>query len=226
MPSSRVVTTVAAVVVSLASLSSLTSCKVEDTRLFDETGVWTLEKFTIDGTPYQDINQGRKNRFLLRFIPNTDVEPPTGGIVAAAACHEMGSDIDVKGSTCVNAGLSTWSCQCFAYTYEESTMVWQEFTPGETPPVVGTPAAGDETGDTGGAAGDAFEVSVSAFADSASTYLFDPLPAGLFNSDGDVSKHVFQIKADTVWTEVDINEDGVPDLEECSQLCFPSEAAG
>lgn len=225
MPSLRVVTTVAAVVVSLASLTSLTSCKAEDTRLFEETGVWTLEKFSLDGTPFQDIIQSRKNRFLLRFMPTPDIEPPDlmGGLVAAAACHEMGTDIDVKASTCVNAGQSTWSCQCFAYTFEESRMVWQEYDPGQTPPAVGFPVAGDGTGDAGGD-GDAHEVLVSAFADSSSTYLFDPLPVGLFNSDGDLAKHVFQLKADTVWTDVDLNGDDVPDLQECSQLCFPSEA--
>lgn len=228
MSSSRVVTTVAAIVVSLGCLTSLSSCKEEDTRLFDETGVWTLEKFTLDGTPYQDINQGRKNRFLLRFKPYLELDPPAGGLVAAAACHEEGSDVDVKSSTCVNAVLSTWSCQCFAYTYLESTMVWQEYAPGDAPPVVGEPAAGGDTGDTGGSeggeTGTAHELMVSAFSGSTSTFQFDALPAGLFNSDGDISRHVFQLKADTVWTDVDIDADGTPDLEMCSKSCFPDEA--
>ncbi|PRP92891.1 hypothetical protein ENSA5_46570 [Enhygromyxa salina] len=216
MPSPRVAITVAAVAIALASL---TSCKEEDTRLFDEAGVWTLEKYSLEGMPYQDIDQGRKNRFLLRFKPDD-------GVVAAAACHEQGTDIDVNSSTCVNAGLSTWSCQCFAYTYEESTMIWQEFAPGEPPPVVGIPSGDGGTGDTGGTMeGDSHDLSLSSFGDLSATYEFHSLPMGLFNSDGDLAKHVFQIKADTVWTEVDLNDDGVPDLEACSQSCFPSEAA-
>ncbi|KIG12712.1 hypothetical protein DB30_01070 [Enhygromyxa salina] len=219
MSSSRVVTTVAVVVVSLAT-SFASGCKAEDTRLFDETGVWTLEKFTLDGSPYQDITQGRKNRFLLRFMPTPGIEPPDlmGGLVAAASCHEMGTMIDIKGSTCVNAGLSTWDCQCFAYTFEESKMVWQEFDPGQPPPVVGVPPADDE----GGAEfGDAHAIEVSAFGSSSSTFEFYSLPAGLFNSDGENARHVFQLKADSVWTDVDINGDDVPDLDECSASCFP-----
>ncbi|PRQ09635.1 hypothetical protein [Enhygromyxa salina] len=222
MSSSRVVTTVAAVVVSLATSFS-SGCKAEDNRLFDETGVWTLEKYSLDGTPYEDITQGRKNRFLLRFMPTAGIEPPDlmGGLVAAAACHEEGTNVDIKASTCVNAEFSTWSCQCFAYTFEESKMVWQEYDPGQTPPVVGVPPAGDGTDEGGGEFGDAIEIEVSAFGSSTSTYEFSSLPTGLFNSDGENARHVFQLKADSVWTDVDINGDDVPDLEECSALCFP-----
>ena len=81
------------------------------------------------------------------------------------------------------------------------------------------PSSGDETG--GGGGGGAQEVLVSSFEGSTSTFLFEPLPNGLFNSDGDIARHVFQLKADSVWTDVDINGDGTLDLEECSSLCFP-----
>jgi hypothetical protein len=215
MSSSRAITTAAVIV----ALASLTSCKEEDTRLFDETGVWTLEKYSLDGTPFQDVTQSRKNHFLLRFKPDD-------GVVAASACHEDGTDVDVNGSSCTNASVATWSCQCFAYTYEGSTMVWQEFQPGEPPPEVGSPA-GDGTGDTGGTmGGGAHELTVEAFGDSTATYTFASLPMGLFNSDGDLSKHVFTLKADSVWFDVDINQDGTADHDECNSLCFPSEAGG
>lgn len=215
MSYARVITTAA-----IIALVSLSGCKEEDTRLFDETGVWALEKYSLDGTPYQDINQGRKNRFLLRFKPN-DPEIGDGGVVAASACHEVMTDINVNSSSCTNATLSTWSCQCFAYTYEGSTMVWQEFAPGDPVPPVGA-VGGDSTGDTGGAAGgSAHELMVTAFGEATVTYQFDALPLGLFNSDGELSKHVFQVKADAVWTDVDVNTDGTPDLDECTMLCFP-----
>jgi hypothetical protein len=198
-----------------AAVLALVSCKEEDTRLFDETGVWTLDRYSLDGTPYQEINQGRTNRFLLRFKPDD-------AVVAAAACHEQGFEVDVNSSTCTNAALSTWSCQCFSYTYEGSQMLWQEFPPGDTPPPVGA-VGGDGT--DGGTEG-AHEVNLSAFGTTASTFQFDTLPLDLFNSDGDISKHVFQQKAEMLWTTVDVNSDGVLDLEYCSQLCFPSEGGG
>lgn len=216
MSTTRAITTAAVIV----ALANLTGCKEEDTRLFDETGVWTLERYSLDGTPYQEVPQSRKNRFLLRFKPDD-------GVVAASACHEQGTEIDVNGSSCTNASLATWSCRCFAYTYENSTMVWQEFAPGEPPPVVGTPAGGDGTGDSGGMMdGGAHELTVAAFGESAATYEFDSLPMGLFNSDGEISKHVFTLKADTVWTQVDVNGDETPDLEDCAISCFPSETGG
>lgn len=198
-----------------AAVLALVSCKEEDTRLFDETGVWTLDRYSLDGTPYQEVNQGRKNRFLLRFKPDDSV-------VAAAACHEQNTEVDVNSSSCTNAALSEWSCQCFSYLYDGSQMIWQEFPPGDTPPAVGAVAGGDGT-DGGEMEGTAHEVNVSAFGDTAATFQFDTLPPGLFNSDGDLAKHVFQQKADSIWVDVDVNEDGVLDLEYCSQLCFPSE---
>jgi hypothetical protein len=173
-----------------------------DTRLVDETGVWALYRYSLDGTPYVDVNENRRDKFLLRFSPED-------GVVAAAACHEMGFDVDVNSSSCTNAVLSTWSCQCFAYTYEGSTMIWQEFPPGDAPPVVGM---------------DGHVVELSAFGETGGSYLFDSLPLGLFNSDGDISKHVFEIRSESLWTQVDVNGDGVLDLESCSALCFPSEA--
>src|SRR5262245_46462054 len=97
-------------IVATAAILALTGCKEEPLPLFDEDGVWALEKYSLDGTPYEDINQGRKNRFLLRF-KSSDM------VVAAAACHEMNDDVDPDSSSCTNATLSEWSCQCFSYTF-------------------------------------------------------------------------------------------------------------
>jgi len=219
MPSSRALTPTGV----LLAFAALTGCAEEDTRLFDETGVWTLEKYTLDGSPFKDIDQNRKNRFLLRFKPadGPGEEDEEQGVVAAAACHETGSDVDVDASTCVNAGLATWSCQCFTYTYEGSTMVWQEFEPNTSPPLIGAPTSGETGGDGDG--GGAHTLTVAGFEGAAATYQFVSLPEGLFNSDGEISKHVFQLKAEKVWTEVDIDGDETPDLDACSMSCFPSE---
>lgn len=173
-----------------------------DTRLFDETGVWALERYTLDGGPYLDIAQNRKGLFLLRFKPED-------GVVATAACSEQNTEVDVNASNCTNAALATWTCRCFAYTYEGDQMVWQEFVPGHTPPAVGGPAAhvlfvGEDPG--GDAAGQRF----------------GPLPESLYNSDGETSQYVFQRRNDAVWTMVDKNGDGVLDLQSCSAGCFPS----
>jgi hypothetical protein len=191
-----------------ATVTLLLGCQEEDTRLFDETGVWALERYALDGGAYVDIAQIRKSLFLLRFKPDD-------GVVAAAACHEQNTEVNVNGSSCLNAGLSQWSCQCFSYVYDENRMVWQEFTPGDPPPPVSAPGTDEEGG--------SHELFLSAAKDATATYEFSPLPPGLFNSDGMISKHVFQIKADSVWTGVDKNNDGVMDLEACSQACFPSE---
>jgi hypothetical protein len=211
MSSARLVATAAL----LAATATLTGCPEEDTRLFDENGVWALEQYSLDGSPYIDVAQNRKNRFLLRFKSDD-------GVVAAAACHEEGTQVSVNGSNCTNAGLSTWTCQCFAYTYDNNRMVWQEFAPGDPVPPVGAPGA---DGETDGEGSGAQEVLLEAPSGTTATYAFSSLPMGLFNSDGMVSRHVFQIKADSVWTDTDINMDGTADLEACSQSCFPSEAA-
>ncbi|HLT35191.1 MAG TPA: hypothetical protein VK034_02875, partial [Enhygromyxa sp.] len=65
MSSSRSV----AIAALLAATAILTGCPEEDTRLFDETGVWALERYSLDGGMYIDISQNRKNKFLLRFKP-------------------------------------------------------------------------------------------------------------------------------------------------------------
>lgn len=198
----------------LAATATVIGCQEEDTRLFDETGVWALEQYSLDGGPYVDVSQNRKNRFLLRFKPDD-------GVVAAAACHEQNTKVNVNSSNCTNAGLSTWTCQCFAYTYDNDRMVWQEFAPGDPVPSVGSPGA---DGETDGEGSGAHELFLAAPKGTTATYEFATLPPDLFNSDGMVSKYIFQIKADSVWTATDINKDGVLDLEACSQSCFPSEA--
>ncbi|MCA9685556.1 MAG: hypothetical protein KC457_25480 [Myxococcales bacterium] len=207
MSSARLALTSTLVLTSLAGLLSLGGCAEEDTRLFDETGVWSLEQYTLAGTGFENIDQVRKNHYLLRFSPDDKV-------VAAANCYTQGSsNSNVNDSSCeLNKALAVWDCHCYAYVYDNSRMVWQEFAPGENPPKVASPTPDGSTG--------SHELFVET-TDSKNTYEFVSLPEGLFNSDGSTSRHIFQQKADTLW-EVDINEDGTLDLDQCSMDCFPS----
>ncbi len=190
----------------ILALFAIASCAEEDTRLFDETGIWSLESYTLDGTTLQEIDQSRDNAFLLNF-------KPSDGVVAAANCYSEGGSTSVEGSTCkINEAASTWDCHCFAYTYDNDRMVWQEFEPGDVPPAVG-PVSEEEGGAT--------EIIVSEFGDAARTYQYDSLPADLFNSDGSIARHVFTQKAQSIW-DVDLNLDETIDLEACANSCFPS----
>jgi hypothetical protein len=174
--------------------------------LFDESGVWAVELYSLDGGPYVEIPANRADRFLLRF-------KPSDGVLAAAACTEQGTAVDIDSSNCTNAALASWSCECFAYTFEGDHMAWQSFTPvpGELPPAVGDGA---------------HELTVAPALGVSDVYDFMSLPVGLFGSDGAVAKHAFTRRAEQVWTDVDANVDTVPDLEACSRSCFPSEAGG
>ncbi len=206
MSRARPVLSAALVLTFLPLVTATSGCKEEETRLFDEAGVWALEEYSLAGAGFQSIDQVRENRFLLRFSPGD-------GVVAAASCHAEGSSNGVNDATCsLNKAISTWDCRCFAYEFDESRMVWQEFAPGDEPSPVGDPLIEDSG---------AHELMVDA-ANAARTFQYFSLPEGLFDSDGTTSKHVFQIKADNLWTGVDVNEDGVLDLEACSMSCFPS----
>lgn len=166
--------------------------------LFDESGVWALTKYSLGGVPFQDIASIRMNRFLLRFWPES-------GVLATAGCTEMGTEVDIEASTCINAAVSSWECRCFAYTFTGASMAWLEFTPGDAPP----PVEG----------ADVHALELAAFADVADAYEFESLPPGLFNSSGEIDSHVFETRALSVWTEVDVNGDAVPDLEACAMSC-------
>jgi hypothetical protein len=193
------------------ALLSLTSCKEEDNRLFEEGGVWALQAFTLDGTAIMDLDAQRRNHFLLRFSPDD-------GVVATAACKVSPSETVTDSSCGFNSIDAEWECHCFAYEFDNSIMRWQEFAPGENPPPVGAPA-GD--GETDGMTAGSHEIELEE-AKASGTYQYFPLPEGIFGSDGVTSKHVFQSRAESVWTGADINEDDAPDLDGCTQACFPS----
>lgn len=179
----------------------VSGCKEEPQPLFDETGVWAVEKYALDGGQLEDIPQERKNAFMLNFDPGT-------GVVAVGSCFSA-TNQDIESAICKgNPEAAYWECQCFAYEFEKSRMVWQPFDPGQTPPPVGDPAL-EGSG--------AFEVLVETFPELGRGYLFNQIPEGVFSSDGVVSKFVLQQKSPSVWDTAEVAPEG---LTECSMLCF------
>jgi len=177
-------------------------CKEEEPPLFDETGVWAIEKYALDGGQLQDIPQERKNAFLLNF--DTDL-----GVVAVGSCYSA-TNQDLDSAICkTNPAAAYWECQCFAYEFDKSRMVWQSFMPGDTPPTV----IDDPTIE----GAKSFEVLVEVFPDLGRAYLYNPLPIGVFDSDGALAKYVFAQKSTTVWDNAEVAPES---LAECSVACF------
>jgi hypothetical protein len=152
---------------------------------FDERGVWSLQRFALDGINWIEVDLStRENAFLLRF--SRDV-----GVVAGATCIGAGSG-DVQSSLCRQA-FESWECRCFSYVFEEANeMRWEEFSPGATPPADPTHV-----------------VAVAPDPTVNGAILTQPLPgpsdvhaeSGLFNSDGNTSRHNFLPKAESVFDE-------------------------
>ena len=199
----------------IATALSTTGCKDDPGpgKLFDEDGAWELSTFALEGSGTEAITMSRRGDFLMKF----DEE---NGVVQTAMCSNDDVD-DPTNSECEGFTDSMWICQCFAYDFVEDQMAWLAFEAGSTPPMVKvgeieTPDAGDaEAGsggdtDTDGAGSDGGEAdaggeeappsgihqfSVAEVAGSAATFDFTPLPAGVFGSDGLVSKYTFVKKA-------------------------------
>jgi hypothetical protein len=190
----------------LALPALLTGCPEEPTKLFDETGVWAVEKYALDGGQLNDVPQERKNAFLLNFNPEL-------GVVAAGSCKSADNQT-INSAICVsNPNAAFWECQCFAYTFDDSRMVWQPFMAGEMPPEVLDPAI-EGSG--------AFEVLVEEFPALGRGYQFAPLPMDVFDSDGALAKYVLQQKSTTIWDESEVTGD--PTLLQCSEACFGPQA--
>ena len=80
-------------------------------------------------------------------------------------------------------------------------MLWTEFTPkGGTPP----PAPPEDS--TAPKPGEAYSIVLEAYPDSSSTYRFSRLPYGLFNSDGETTKYVFQGRSDAQFLDTGCND--------------------
>jgi hypothetical protein len=188
-------------------------------KLFEEDGYWSLTSFSLAGEPTQAINENaRGDGFLLHFDANNNV-------VQAAMCGESETQ-NAANSTCKLSAAPQWFCKCYGYAYEGSEMAWQEFQAGTMPPKpsldgsvdgdggaagdaaadtgadTGADPGGDMGGDTGAVAGGTTRLTVGEVTDVAGTYTFQPLPAGLFGSDGGISSFTFREKTKGVFADV------------------------
>jgi hypothetical protein len=189
----------------------LTACgEPEDLRVFNEVGTWSMQRFALDGTNWENVDQDvRKNAFLIRFDTTEG-----SGVVGAATCG--GSDpnqFGVKSSLCNTYDREYWRCRCFSYLHEEKNLMeWQEFAPGEAvPPVVSE--TGEDAGEGADTEGDPSDsIAVQKDPEINGAVLLQPLPyttnvcnmpaeCGLFDSDGMNSKYQFLKKADNLFDQ-------------------------
>lgn len=163
-----------------AVLLAAGACKEEGpTKLFEEQGTWSLDKFDIgEGIENLDL-QEREDKFLINFDPESE-------IVSAAFCVDSMGNSEITESLC---DTSEFACRCFTYTYEESQMIWTEFQP------EGNPAPPEPPEDTGAKKpGEPFVINLEPYPESNGTYRYSGLPYGLFSSDGTSSRYVFQVR--------------------------------
>lgn len=188
-------------------------------KLFDEEGAWSLVRYDIEGSgdlKEIDVNN-RRDAFLLSFDSHEKV-------VTSAACVETENDTPASSSCLLTPGTTDWFCHCYAYDFVREQMLWQEFDAGDIPPDVsladldeadGGEATAGETGGGGGEATDQTLIELAEIMGVSSTYNFRPLPLGLFGSDGETSRFVFQIRADSVFDRVYDDPDGRQGCEPC-----------
>ncbi len=180
-----------------ALVAATGACKEEGpTKLFEEKGAWSLDKFDIgEGIENLDL-QEREDQFLLYFDPETE-------IVAAATCIDSMGNMEISESLC---DIQEFTCRCFNYTFEESQMTWIEFTPEVKASGAGTwvtppdpPDPADEDGG-GPKPGEPFGITLEAYPESNNTWRYSGLPFGLFSSNGVSSRYVFQVRGETAFT--------------------------
>lgn len=167
----------------------------EDTRLFEEEGVWTLTQFDLGGMGLTAVdNNSRKDAFLVKF-------DATRRIAAFAACG-TGDNFSVNSSLCKTLPEDSreWQCTCVRYSYDESTMTSIVFPEdGSIPP---KPSSGfeDEEGNV------AVDTLLNVNETVANSYVFGPLPKGVYDSDGEISRYVFQQRAPGAFDETGCEE--------------------
>lgn len=207
----------ASVTFTLALLAS--GCEEEEPgKLFNEAGSWSLIEYDLSGVQVKAVNNLRENAYLLKFRPDL-------GVVQTAACLSEGQGADDEdpgdGECRLQASTSRWSCRCFAYAYEESSMAWKAFDAGSTPPPVGllppgTPLGTSVEGDpaTIPQAG-AYEITLLSDQERRSTYTFSPLPFPVFGSNGSSSLFVFQARNPSLFDAVFNDPEGRPGCAPC-----------
>jgi len=173
-----------------ALVAATGACKDEGpTKLFEEKGAWSLDKFDIgEGIENLDL-QEREDQFLIYFDPETE-------IVAAASCIDSMGNMEISESLC---DIQEFTCRCFNYTFEEDVMTWIEFVPEGQPAPPVPPDPADEDGG-GPKPGEPFGITLEAYPESNNTWRYSGLPFGLFSSNGVSSRYVFQVRGETAFT--------------------------
>jgi len=197
---------------------SVGACKEDPPtpKLFQEDGVWSVVNYDLTGSgDLKEIDtMNRRDAFMLHF-------DATEQVVTTASCVEDATDTPAS-STCLLTPTTTeWLCQCFGYDFVRDEMLWREFDAGDIPPDVSLadlddPGGGMASGtDGGGGDGDDTLISLAEIPDVSSTYNFRPLPEGVFGSDGESSRYIFEARAASLFDRVFDDPDGRPGCEPC-----------
>jgi len=158
------------------------ACDDEPIPLFDEQGTWALVLFDINGTGLEGFDIGaREDQFLIHFDQESK-------IVASSGCVDSMGRTDITETLC---DIDMYQCRCFTYEFEETRMTWTEFTPKGGVKVDDPPM--DSTAPK---VGEPYAIAVELYPDSGQTYRYSTLPYGVFNSDGETTKYVFQTRGD------------------------------
>lgn len=164
-------------------------CQEEPLPLFDEdAGAWVLTLFKLeDGEDIGDFGSSIRNeKYMLNYDKSKQ-------IVAAASCNDSMGNQAVKESLCdLTAEQGGYYCRCFNYEFDETLMTWTEFVPDGQP----QPPEPSEEQQMMGAlpVGGSYRIALEAYPDFAQTYRYQPLPFGLFDSNGYSSEYVFQLR--------------------------------
>lgn len=157
-------------------------CKDEPIPLFDEEGTWVLTLFKIaDGDEVGGFGSvSRENKFMIYY-------DATDKVVATATCNDSMGNQSLTQSLCdLPKEAGGFVCRCFSYEFDETLMTWTEFVP------EGQPAPPTPTEEGAAAPGQGVRISLEAYPDISNTYRYEPLPFGLFESNGLTSEYVFQ----------------------------------
>lgn len=163
-------------------------CQEEPQPLFDEdAGAWVLQLFRLEAG--DDIGDfGSTDRTEKYFISYDKAKQ----IVAAATCNDSSGNQSVTESLCDLSGPEGYTCRCFNYEFDQTSMTWTEFKVDGQPP----PPEPDEEQQGMGAlpVGTPYQIALDIYQGYSNTYRYRPLPFGLFDSNGHDSEYVFQLR--------------------------------
>ncbi len=145
--------------------------------LFEEEGVWSMTHQDVGGSgQLLRLEQGRQEKFLLKFVRSSINENEAAGTMMAAACIDSDETISpALGTTCGE----TYCCRCYSYSYNNNFLRIASATP------------------EGGLAcdissGDPIDITLEPLGEVSNTYLFGPFEPGMFACEGETCEYGFQ----------------------------------